>query len=197
MNIIPTETADGESQSPEYPIPSTSLAATAPSPERRCCCGGTNLSVLCPGFSPSDRVQHIVHVELRCLPSLLMSFLPGSVILQCVCADELEFLSLQIFKLPLRSSASKALFLCFSPPGCRFFSSSSFSPLSLTRVLSGWVCLGRRWPKEFLQWSKRGIYDPSPRSMMLVMRAPHALFSLGAVQGRARAGAAEEPGPQL
>jgi len=30
---------------------------------------------------------------------------------------------------------------------------------------------------------------------MLVIWAPHALFSLGAVQGRARARAAEEPGP--
>lgn len=30
---------------------------------------------------------------------------------------------------------------------------------------------------------------------MLVIRAPHALFSLGAVQGRARARAAEELGP--
>lgn len=127
-----------------------------------------------------------------------MSFLPGSVILQCVCADELEFLSLQLFKFPLCSCASKALFfLCFSPLGCRFSSSSSFFPLSLTCLFSRWVCSGRWKTKELFQCSKRGIYDPSPRSMMLVIRAPHALFSLGAVQGRARAGAAEEPGPQL
>lgn len=124
-----------------------------------------------------------------------MSFLPGSVILQCVCADELEFLSLQFFKFPLCSWASKALSLCFSPLGRRFFSSSSFFSFSLTCVFSRRVCLGRWWTKELFYRSKRGIYDPSPRSMMLVIWAPHALFSLGAVQGRARARAAEEPGP--
>lgn len=93
MNFIFIKSANGKTCSLIYPIPNTSLAATAPSHWCGCCCKGTNLSVLFLGFSPNDRVQHIVHVELRCLLSLLMSFLPGSVILQCVCADELEFLS--------------------------------------------------------------------------------------------------------
>lgn len=77
-----------------------------------------------------------MHVELRCLLSLLMSFLPGSVILQCVCADELEFLPLQFFKFPLCSCASKALFFFALVHSVADFSLLLLSSLSHVCVFS-------------------------------------------------------------
>lgn len=83
-----------------------------------------------------------MHVELRCLLSLLMSFLPGSVILQCVCADELEFLSLQLFKFPLCSCASKALFFFALVPLVADFRLPPLSFLSLSRACFSLGLLG-------------------------------------------------------
>lgn len=89
-----------------------------------------------------------MHVELRCLLSLLMSFLSGSVILQCVCADELEFLPLQFFKFPLCSCASKALLFFALVHSVADFSLLPLSFLSLSRVRflagSAWDADGRR-----------------------------------------------------
>lgn len=74
-----------------------------------------------------------------------MSFLPGSVILQCVCADELEFLSLQLFKFPLCSCASKALFFFALVPLVADFRLPPLSFLSLSRAC---FLAGSAWDAE-------------------------------------------------